>query len=120
MKANVFSARCRSRAVLELLAERWALLILHALALGPKRTAELRRQVEGISEKMLIQTLRGLERSGFVSRHDFKEVPPRVEYRLTPLGASLAGLVRALDDWVETNFLRIARAEAAYDAKASK
>ena len=79
---------------------------------GPKRTAEIRRRVDGISEKMLIQTLRDLERSGFVARGaPIAEVPPRVDYRLTTLGASLSKLVRALDDWVEGNFLAIAKAQ---------
>lgn len=117
LKPNVFSAGCRSRAVLDLLAGKWSLLLIHALISGPKRTAELRREVDGISEKMLIQTLRGLERHGFVARQAFAEVPPRVEYRLTSLGHALSGLVKALDDWVETNFARIAKAQETYDAR---
>lgn len=82
-RADVFSARCPSRAVLEQLAGKWSLLLLHRLATGPRRPSELRRAVGGISEKMLVQTLRGLERNGFVARRNYAEVPPRVEYALT-------------------------------------
>lgn len=117
-RANVFNAECPSRRVLELLAGKWALLLIDELAAGPRRTAELRRRVGGISEKMLIQTLRKLERSGFVDRAAYPEVPPRVEYRLTPLGASLSGTVRAFDDWVERNLLRVQTAERAFDSAA--
>src|SRR4051812_32839380 len=87
---NVFDAGCPARALLEILAEKWALLLVHMLASGPARTAELRRRIGGISDKMLIQTLRRLERSGFVARHAYPEVPPRVEYSLTALGRSLS------------------------------
>jgi DNA-binding HxlR family transcriptional regulator len=114
-KPDVFCSQCKSRAVLDQLAARWSLLILHCLISGPKRTSELRRCVDGISEKMLIQTLRDFERSGFVSRRSYPEIPPRVEYELTDLGASLATLVEALDHWVEANFAKIDRAQRAFD-----
>lgn len=113
-KANLFQSQCVSRAVLDLLAEKWALLILHSLSQSSKRTAELRRHVDGISEKMLIQTLRNLERHGFVARRAFAEVPPRVEYRLTPLGERLAELVKALDTWVEDNIGEIIAAQQTF------
>lgn len=116
-QADVFNAQCLSRNVLELLAEKWALLVIHSLSRGPKRTGDLRRHVDGISEKMLIQTLRNLERHGFVSRHAYPEVPPRVVYTLTPLGARLSGLVRAFDEWVEGNIGDILAAQAAFDAQ---
>ncbi|MEQ1578913.1 MAG: helix-turn-helix domain-containing protein [Hyphomicrobium sp.] len=117
LKADVFCAQCASRNVIELLAEKWSLLIIHSLSQSPKRTGELRRHVGGISEKMLIQTLRGLERHGFVSRHAFPEVPPRVEYVLTPLGDRLSALVKALDGWVEENCAEILAAQRAFDAQ---
>ena len=113
--ADVFNAKCASRHVLDLLAEKWVLLVVHSLAQGSKRTSELRRHIDGVSEKMLIQTLRNLERLGFVSRHAFAEVPPRVEYSLTPLGQRLAGLVKALDEWVEGNIGDILSAQRAFD-----
>ena len=117
-KPDLFNARCPSRNVLDMLAQKWSLLILHSLVDGPKRTAEIRRHVDGISDKMLIQTLRDLERSGFVARRAYAEVPPRVDYRLTTLGGSLSKLVRALDDWVEGNFVAIHRAQQAFDGRA--
>ena len=109
--ANVFSARCPSRRVLAVLAEKWTLLIVTQLADGPMRTSEIRRGVEGVSEKMLIQTLRKLESFGLVSRRSYPEVPPRVEYRLTPLGRSLARLAGLFGRWVERNVMALLRAE---------
>lgn len=108
---NVFSAACPSRRVLAVLAEKWSLLIVSQLAEGPMRTAEIRRRVEGVSEKMLIQTLRKLEGFGLVSRRSYPEVPPRVEYRLTPLGRSMARLTHLFARWVERNVASLLRAE---------
>ena len=115
--ANVFSKTCPSRKVLETLAEKWALMLMHILADGPRRTSQLRRAIEGVSEKMLIQTLRRLERNGFVARRAYNEVPPRVEYSLTPLGRSLADTIRPLDFWVEKNLAEVMQAQAAFDAR---
>jgi len=117
-RADLFDPACPSRRVLELIAEKWAMLLIDVLGAGPQRPAGLRRQIGGISEKMLIQTLRRLQRCGFVERHDFAEVPPRVEYRLTPLGRSLAQPVRALDDWIERHLPSVREAEALFDASA--
>jgi DNA-binding HxlR family transcriptional regulator len=118
-KGDVFNPTCPARGVLDVLAEKWALLLIHMLASGPARTAELRRKVGGISEKMLIQTLRRLERHGFVSRHSFQEVPPRVEYSLTPLGASLSAPITALDEWVERHLTSVVEAQARFDERIS-
>ncbi len=115
LAADVFKAACPSRRVLEILAETWALLLIHTLADGPARTAQLRRRVDGISDKMLIQTLRRLQRNGFVARRAFPEVPPRVEYSLTPLGVSLSEPITALDRWVERNLAEIAVAQTRFD-----
>lgn len=120
LKADVFNARCKSRDVLDLLAEKWALLLLHSLATGTKRTAELRRHIDGISEKMLIQTLRRLERHGLIKRKAYAEVPPRVDYQLTELGASLSKLVRTLDEWVESNMGSILKAQKDFDARSGE
>ena len=116
-KANVFSKTCPSRKVLETLAEKWALMLMHLLAEGPLRTSQLRRAIEGVSEKMLIQTLRRLERNGFVARRAYNEVPPRVEYSLTPLGRSLGETIRPLDFWIEKNLAEVMQAQAAFDAR---
>ena len=114
---NVFRSDCPSRQILDALAEKWTLLVIDALIGQPMRTAELRRAIGGVSEKMLIQTLRKLERNGFVERRVFAEVPPRVEYRLTGLGVSLADMVIALDRWVEANFSCVQQAQQVFDAR---
>lgn len=106
---DVFLPDCPARKVLELLAEKWSLLIVHALSEKHYRTAELRRRIGGISEKMLIQSLKRLEQHGLVHRHSFEEVPPHVEYSLTPLGRSLSSVVQSLDAWVEAHAMEIAR-----------
>ena len=93
------------------LAEKWTLLVVTQLANGPMRTAEIRRGVDGVSEKMLIQTLRKLEGFGLISRKSYPEVPPRVEYRLTPLGRSLARLAGLFGRWVERNVATLLRAQ---------
>ena len=117
---NICSAECPSRKVLELLAEKWALLVIFRLRVKPHRTAELRREIGGVSEKMLIQTLRKLERFGLVDRFDFGELPPRVEYKLSPLGLSLALPVKQLEHWVTKNIFEVWRAKERFDAKTSK
>lgn len=113
--SDVFSFNCPARTILDVLAGKWALLLIHALIDGPARTSELRRRVGGISEKMLIQTLRMLERHGLVRRHSYAEVPPRVEYSLNQLGASLSEVVSALDGWVEQHANEIDGARRSYD-----
>ncbi len=115
VSSDVFSANCPARAILDVLAGKWALLLIHALIEGPARTSELRRRVGGISEKMLIQTLRLLERHGLVRRHSYAEVPPRVEYSLNELGVSLSELVSALDGWVERHATEIDGARRSFD-----
>ncbi len=107
LQCDVFLADCPARKALSLLAEKWTLLIVHALSERTYRTAELRRRIGGISEKMLIQALRRLEQHGLVARTSYPEVPPRVEYSLTPLGFSLSGVVQELDRWVEAHAFEI-------------
>jgi DNA-binding HxlR family transcriptional regulator len=116
-EGNVFDPGCPSRAVLEVLAEKWALLLVHMLAGGPARTTQLRRRIGGISDKMLIQTLRRLERNGFVARRAFPEVPPRVEYSLTALGRSLSEPITTLDRWVERHLDDIDVAQRQFDQR---
>ena len=107
LACDVMQPDCPARTILALLAEKWTLLTIHALGEGTMRTSALRRRIGGISEKMLIQTLRRLEDAGLITRLAYPEVPPRVEYSLTELGRSLSPLVTALDDWVETNALKM-------------
>ena len=116
-KANPFNAMCPSQDVLALIGGKWSMLLLCMLSAGPKRTGELGRGAGGISQKMLTQTLRELERHGIVHREDYGEVPPRVEYSLTPLGQSLSKLVRQIESWVETNYSRITREVRGSDAR---
>jgi DNA-binding HxlR family transcriptional regulator len=101
--ADVFSARCASRAALDLIADKWAVLVASCLVDGPKRHSRLRQQIGGISGKMLTRTLRKLEGAGLVERRIFPEVPPRVEYSLSPLGSSLREPIAAITDWAKAN-----------------
>ena len=101
---NPWDAGCPSRHLLGLIGDKWTLLLLPLLANGPVRNGELMRHIGGVSQKMLTQTLRELERSGLVERRDYGEVPPKVDYQLTPLGRSLYQAVYALDKWVVAHF----------------
>ncbi len=103
LRGNVFSEHCPSREVLKHVTSRWGVLLLVALGDGGQRFGELRRRVGGISEKMLAQTLVWLEQDGFVQRIVQSAAPPRVEYRLTPLGEEISGKMAELADWLETN-----------------
>lgn len=105
------------REILARVGDKWSMLIVMLLGAGPMRFNELRRTVEGISQRMLTLALRGLERDGLVSRTAFPTIPPRVEYALTPLGRSLAEPVGALGAWARGNQARIRDARAAFDAR---
>src|SRR3954470_9510260 len=108
--ADPWSESCPSRDLVNMLASKWVMLLIPLLRRGPKRNGDLMRAVGGVSQKMLTQTLRDLERHGLVARRDYAEVPPRVEYTLTPLGESLAKTVAAFDDWVIRNYHGMAKA----------
>jgi DNA-binding HxlR family transcriptional regulator len=110
---DAFRRTCPSHAVLETLSGKWTYLIVVALRRGTMRNSDLARLIEGISPKMLSQTLRTLERDGLVTRTVFPEVPPRVEYALTPLGHDLAGLMNHIRLWAETHVPQIHAARAA-------
>ncbi|WP_404348923.1 helix-turn-helix transcriptional regulator [Phycicoccus jejuensis] len=97
---GVIAAGCPSRTVLDHVTSKWGLLVLVSLTEGPLRWSELRRRADGVSEKMLAQTLRTLETDGFVHREAFPVIPPRVEYSLTPMGEELAGHLVPLLGWV--------------------
>lgn len=116
-QACVYAEACPSRAILELIADKWTLLIMPALRRGPLRNGELMRLIGGVSQKMLTQTLRELERNGLVTRIDHQEVPPRVEYALTELGRSLSDLMRKLDGWAEANLSLVLKARAEFEAR---
>jgi DNA-binding HxlR family transcriptional regulator len=112
MRGNVMAAACPSREILKHLTSRWGVLVLIALLPGTQRFSELRRRIDGVSERMLAQTLHWLEGDGMVHRHDFQTVPPHVEYQLTPLGREAATKVRDLADWLELNLPQILQASA--------
>jgi DNA-binding HxlR family transcriptional regulator len=98
--ANPFSSQCPSRVVLDHITSKWGVLVIVALSQGSMRWGELHRYIDGISEKMLAQTLRLLEADGFVDRQSQGTVPPRVDYALTPTGEELAGMLVPLVSWV--------------------
>ncbi|MFB7370073.1 winged helix-turn-helix transcriptional regulator [Streptomyces sp. NPDC056222] len=112
---NVFARACTSRETLEHVTGRWGTLTLGALHEGTFRFNELRRRVDGVSEKMLAQTLHALERDGLVHREAQPTNPPRVDYRLTPLGREIAERLRALIDLVEGRMPDVLSARESYD-----
>jgi DNA-binding HxlR family transcriptional regulator len=114
VKANPYNGVCPSRQILALIGSKWSMLVVCLLRAGPLRSGVIRRRLDGISQKMLTQTLRELERHGIVKRIDHAEVPPHVEYELTRLGQSLAALVQQLEDWVVANYSRMTVAAASY------
>ena len=97
---EVFTEGCPTRTVLDHVMSKWGVLVLLALSDGTHRWGELRREVQGISEKMLASTLRTLEADGLVSRESYPEVPPRVEYALTDLGRDMMQRMLPLMDWI--------------------
>ena len=109
---------CPSRRLLDRIGDRWTVLIVIALDSGPRRFGELAAEIEGISQKMLTQTLRSLERDGFVTRTAYAVVPPHVEYALTDLGVSLQQQVRALEMWAVEHMDAVTARQAAYDGRA--
>jgi len=114
---DVLAAACPTRQVINRIGDRWSLLVLYALEAGTLRFQELRRAVDGISQKMLTQTLRLLERDGLVAREIYPTVPPRVEYSLTPMGRSLSGHIAGIREWAYTNMAHIEDARSAFDTR---
>ncbi|PTM61725.1 winged helix-turn-helix transcriptional regulator [Phreatobacter oligotrophus] len=117
---NVFAAECPTRRVLDRVADKWAVLILILLADGTKRFNALKRMIGGVSQKMLSQTLKSLERDGLVSRKVIPTVPVTVEYSITPLGRTLHAAVDPLRIWAETHIAAVEAAQARYDAEAGQ
>jgi DNA-binding HxlR family transcriptional regulator len=108
---------CEVRQILDRIADKWSLLVIALLDTRTMRFNELRREIAGISQRMLTLTLRQLERDGIVRRTVYPVVPPRVDYDLTPLGASLHETIQALVTWTEAHQAEIAAAREAYDAR---
>jgi DNA-binding HxlR family transcriptional regulator len=112
---NVLDQNCESRQTLDRVADKWSALIVYALVRGPMRHGQLKREVQGISQKMLTQTLRSMERDGLVTRRVFDQVPPHVEYALTPLGETLTEPLVAICRWSMDHLPDVQRARAEWD-----
>ena len=114
---ELYGNTCNARLVLDLLVDKWAALTVGLLGQKTTRFAELHRKIAGISQKMLTQTLRHLERDGMVQRTVYPEVPPRVEYSLTPLGRGLRELIAPIREWSNANIQDIIAAQLEYSAR---
>jgi DNA-binding HxlR family transcriptional regulator len=115
---DAYLATCPARRLLDRISDKWVSLILNALADGPQRYSDLSRTIAGVSQKMLTQTLRALERDGLISRTVTPSVPVRVDYELTPLGVSLHPVMRAIKDWAEAHIEDVTTAQETYDTRA--
>ncbi len=116
---DAYLAECPSRQLLDSISDKWVTLVLSALGDGPARYSELSRRLAGISQKMLTQTLRGLERDGLVTREVTPSVPVRVDYELTALGHDLHGLIQQVKRWAEAHMDEVLAARAEHDRLAS-
>jgi DNA-binding HxlR family transcriptional regulator len=114
---NVYSADCPTRQILDRVGDKWAVLILLLLQEQPIRFNQLRRTIEGISQKMLSQVLKSLERDGLIRRRAIATVPVTVEYSITPLGVTLAAAVDPLRDWAERHLKEVQVAQRRYDTQ---
>lgn len=114
---DAFARDCASRVILDRIGDRWTVLVVVALADGRLRFSELRTRIEGITPKVMTQTLRALERDGLITREVFAEVPPRVEYELTELGHDLLTPIDAIRIWAEQHATRIVANRDLYDAR---
>lgn len=117
LQADPYVADCPSRQVLDRIGDRWTVLVMGALRDGSRRITELARDVGGISQKMLTQTLRGLGRDGLVRRTVHATVPVRVDYELTPLGGTLLAPIAALEGWATSHMRDVVAARERYDAQ---
>jgi DNA-binding HxlR family transcriptional regulator len=114
---NVLDQNCESRQALDRIADKWTSLVVYALLGGPKRHGELRREIQGISQKMLTQTLRSMERDGLVERTVVDQIPPHVRYELTALGRTLTKPLVGICEWAMEHLSEVQAARAAYDAR---
>ncbi len=109
---DLFLADCPARTTLSLVSDTWSVVVIHALGERPRRYSELQQRIGGISNKMLTQTVRKLERNGLVERRQIRSAPPGVEYRLTSLGETLLEPVRSLSRWAEQHTDEVLAAQA--------
>jgi DNA-binding HxlR family transcriptional regulator len=118
--ADAYLAACPSRQILDLLGNKWTMLVMGALGAGSLRFGELRRRLDGITQKMLTQTLRNLERDGLVSRAVYPTIPPRVDYAVTELGRDVTELLNAVRIWSEQHINDVLAARDDYDERAAQ
>ncbi|WP_110208570.1 winged helix-turn-helix transcriptional regulator [Nocardioides daejeonensis] len=111
---------CPTRDLLDRIGDRWTVLVIGTLAEGPRRFGDIAKAVDGVSQKMLTQTLRSLERDGLVTRTVFPQVPPRVDYELTPLGHSLRTPLHTLEVWATTHMEQVVEARRSYASAAAR
>ncbi len=116
-RGNAFAANCPTRQLLDRVADKWSVLVLLILGDGDMRFGGLKRRVEGVSQKMLSQTLRSLERDGLVTREVTPTMPVMVTYGITPLGRELLSALRSMIDWAETSMVKVVAAQRSYDAR---
>src|SRR5690348_2802609 len=115
--AEVYLGNCPTRQILDRIADKWTTLLIGMLAQHQTlRFNELKRMIGGISQKMLTQTLRDMERDGLVKRTMYPEIPPRVEYELTPLGKTLCGPIAALTQWAHDHIDEVKNAQAQFES----
>jgi DNA-binding HxlR family transcriptional regulator len=112
---DVMSPDCPSRSIMQRMGDKWTPLVFLALEAGPRRFSQLRQDIGGVTPKVLTQTLRSLERDGLLTRTIYPEVPPRVEYELTALGATLLGPLAVVRAWSQDHAEKIIRARNDYD-----
>ena len=108
---------CLAREILDRIGDKWSVYVIDALAAGTRRFSELRRDVDGVSQRMLTVTLRALERDGLIVRQVYPLIPPKVEYSLTPLGRSLLAIVEALVTWSGDHISEVEQARRHYDTR---
>lgn len=112
---EIFTADCPTQRVLETIADKWSVIVIYVLSKETRRYSELQRVIGGISQKMLTQTVRKLERDGIVERHVYPVVPPKVEYSLTPLGQTLTEVLKEVCEWAQVHWNEIEAARVRYD-----
>ncbi|RJQ85114.1 winged helix-turn-helix transcriptional regulator [Amycolatopsis panacis] len=117
MLGNPYDRDCPTRQLLDRIGDQWTVLIVGALRAGPLRFTQVGKRVEGISQKVLTQTLRSLVRDGILVRTAYPVIPPKVEYELTPLGRDLAEPLDMLDRWARHHMDQVTAARAAFDAE---
>ncbi len=112
---NPYDRSCPTRRLLDRIGDRWTVLVVGTLADGPLRFGQIARRIDGVSQKMLTQTLRGLERDGLVKRTLYAQVPPRVDYELTETGHTLRDPLKTLEDWATAHMPTVLAAHDDYD-----